>query len=227
MSAEASVEDGAVSAIKHAAGSRGASDFFDAAALSDRTFGELLIRNARVNTRDQNEWESLTSEANIERAQRVLRALKETNTQALQARKARHESFRAHCRGQKNAQSDWFSANAEYEEWRRKVTKVARRIDVAISEVNKARRDNNRAKNERLRNERPVIRQLAMAIDRHRIWLADHDYEPSNADLELWAHLDSITLVTGADQRDVSLSDLLLYHWHAPESSTSGSRHEC
>lgn len=196
----------------------GASERFDATALSDRKFGELLIRNAQSNTRDQDEWASLTSVLNIERAQRILRSLKEANTQALQERRARHEEFRAYCRGQRHAQLDWFSANAEYEEWRRKVTKFTRRIDTAISEVNKARRDNNRAKNDQLRNERPVIRQLAMAIDRHRMWLADNDYKPSTADLELWANLDSITLVTGADQRDVSLSDLLLYHWHAPDS---------
>lgn len=200
----------------------GMSNCFDAAALSDRKFGELLIRNAQGNTRDQDEWASLTSDLNIERAQRILRSLKEANTQALQERRARHEEFRAYCRGQKNAQLDWFSANAEYEEWRRKVTKFTRRIDVAISEVNKARRDNNRAKNEQFRNERPVIRQLAMAIDRHRMWLADNDYKPSKADLELWAHLDSITLVTGADQRDVSLNDLLLYHWQTSESAHDG-----
>lgn len=139
--------------------------------------------------------------------------MKDSITSTLQERKARHEEFRAHCLGQDDGRSAWVSANAEYRQWHTRSSRLIRRVDTAISEVNRARKDNNRARNELVRNERPVIRELALALDKHRSWAVDNDYEPTAADLKLWGLLDSIKIGAGPAGREYSLNDMLLYHW--------------
>lgn len=188
----------------------------DVSALTDGQYGPLLLRNAALHTRDQAEWGVLTSAEHIDRSHNVLRAMKESITRTLHTRKADHEDFRALCHQQEDGRVAWVSANAEYEKWRAKHSRLIRRVDAAISEVNKARKDNNRARarNESERRARPVIRKLALAIDRHRSWAVDNDYEPTAADLELWGVLESLAVDVGADGGCVySLSDMLLYHW--------------
>ncbi|WP_195166023.1 hypothetical protein [Mycobacteroides abscessus] len=149
---------------------------FDVSSLTDQQFVALLIRNAHQPTRITEEWEHLTSSANIDRAEQVLTTVRDHITGDLQARRVQNEKFRAYCLTQKDGRKDWAAVNSEYEGWRKDASSYLRRVIAAISEVKKARKDQNRLQNSAQRNERPVIRQLALAIDRHRAWQAENDY---------------------------------------------------
>lgn len=186
---------------------------FDVDALSDRQLGALLIRNAHLSTRIAEEWFHLTCEAHVERAHHVLSGMLERSTRAVQERRARNEKFHARCMTQKNGRANWVAANSEYEAWRAHNAAQRRRITTAITEVNKARKDNNRARYTASRNERPIIRLLANAINEHRAWLAANDYDSNDADRALWKCLDDITLPVGHDCSETSLTDMLVYHW--------------
>lgn len=193
--------------------------------IDDEALGELVIRHADIRHRDTGIWSAVTAPKIIDRTLAVLRALHQDNLAAMQSRKAENKRAQAACSAAgASGRSTWLRTNADYEQWRAEAAQLDGAVTRALGAVNMARKDRLQEAAEAKRVYRVVVRDLALAIHRHRdVTTRVAGIEPSSADLELWQVLEEIRVPMGPDDRQFTLTEMVQV-WLQPAASTKTSQ---
>ncbi|MFG2138222.1 hypothetical protein [Streptomyces sp. NPDC048650] len=193
--------------------------------LDDATYERLVLDNAHPPARDQEIWGLLLGRPLIDRTRDTLSALVQRNVSALRKRKAERDAFQAACFARGPAgKKDWFDTRNDYEEWRHRAANFARTVQNALADVNRARRDLNRAANHSVAQEhRECLRDLALAVQRHQAAHARAGGIAEQPDYELWQALDRITVPMGPSCEPTSLRTMLDIYWTDVASVEGGA----
>lgn len=193
--------------------------------LTDEALGATVLRNVDERTRDASVWAAVTCAGHIDRTLSVLRALHRDNLGSMQSRKADHKRLQATCSAQgATGRRTWLQASADYEQWRAAAAQFDGAVTRALSAVNMARKDRLQEAAEAKRVYRGVVRDLALAIHRHRdVTTRAAGIEPSSADLELWEVLEEIRVPMGPDDQQFTLTEMVQV-WLQPAASTETSQ---
>ncbi|SHW62303.1 Uncharacterised protein [Mycobacteroides abscessus subsp. abscessus] len=185
--------------------------------LTDEDLAEMVLRNVDERTRETSSWAAVTCATHIDRTLAVLRALHRDNLGSMQTRKAEHKHLQAACAEQgAEGRRRWLQARADYEQWRAAAAAIDGAVTRAMSAVNMARKDRLQEATEAKRLCRGVIRDLALAIHRHRdVTTAMEGRDSSSpADLELWGLLEQISVPMGPGDQPFTLEEMVSVWLH-------------
>jgi hypothetical protein len=204
---------------RHGRSEVSAADVCVLAGLDDSSFERVAVSNAFMTTRDADVWARLLSTGLIARTYDVLRRVLHRNVAASRRRKAEWEQFRTRVAAQPGSQRRFVTARREYERRRRKAANFSAAIQNAITEVNRARKRINMEAHGGDEGRSPVfyrtrLRELAVAVHRHRAAVAEGDVIAEPHDLELWQTLETITVPHGPASQPTSLLTMIRQsHW--------------
>ena len=181
--------------------------------LDDPAFRELITTN--IHTADETKaiWEQLTAREVADRTSETLRDLR-IQTEASMSRKRRELSeLQAACllRGSRG-KHDWFAAKREFDDWKRRANNFRRMVEARQIQVR------NRMKfgyEERARVDqgaRDALAKLCLQIQRHQAACAVSGRRAEQADYELWALLEELTIPL-TEGGSASLEYMLRTYW--------------
>ena len=179
----------------------------DLSALDDADYEQIAVGQAHPPARDPAVWAVLTHPDNLERTRQALLSAAQRTGNALRSRKAEREAFQQECfaRGQAGKQ-DWFGTRSEYEIWRKRAGNFHQTMLTAISELGKLqKRVNRETHTSTVQDHREVVRQLAVAVQRHQAMHMKAGEMPAQEDYELWQLLERLTVPYGPDQAATTL----------------------
>jgi flagellar hook-basal body complex protein FliE len=183
--------------------------------LDDEAYEKLTLSNTYPPARDTEVWEALTHPNNLERTRQVVETAWQRTGNVLRTRKEERDAFQNECfeRGPEG-KKEWYASRTEYEAWRRRAVNFHQNIQRALGEVRKAQKSANRATNFNVTHkQRQSLRELTLAVNRHQAAHARAGGIAEQADYELWALLDQLTVPCGHDEEQVTLRTMLDIYW--------------
>jgi hypothetical protein len=173
--------------------------------LDDDTFKDVIEEHVFPRG-DPEVWQALLSPLVVDRTYQVLVFMLNEVNGELAARKAGMESFRQECFDRGLAgKSDWFAAQREFEDWRRRALRFKGAVESRVSRCNQAKRNRiGVATSSESRAYRRGLRDLALAIAAHRAASAEADINAEPHDLRLWDALEHITVPHRREQVSVA-----------------------
>lgn len=187
----------------------------DLSALDDADYEQMAVSQAHPPTRDTDLWALLTHPDHLERTRNALMGAAQRTGNAMRSKKAEREQFQQECfaRGQAGKR-DWFESRTEYEVWRRRAGNFHQTMLQAISELGKLqKRVNRETHTNTVQDHREVVRQLALAVQRHQAMHMKSGDRPGQEDYELWQLLERLTVPYGPEQTATTLRTMLDFCW--------------
>jgi hypothetical protein len=181
--------------------------------LSDDAFEEVVCGNAFVHSRDADTWQRLLSPGLIRRTYEALRRIHERNLRAIRRRRAEWQRFTAECEANPIDADQWAAAQRDHDDRRRRAANFTTAIQNALAEVKHARKQINKDDAYGKQFYRERLRQVAVAIYRHRAALTDSDIIAEAHDHDLWRTLETVTVPTGPSSEPTTLLTMFERHW--------------
>ena len=173
----------------------------------------MVCDNIFQHNRDTDIWRQLLSAPLVERTYDTLRRLHDHNSRAMRRRRDDWERFVADCVTTPISRQEWNCARREYENWRKHAETFATVVGHAMREVRQARRqitkDSRRGDEGNPQFYRGRLRDVALAVYRHRAAITGSDVIAEDHDRDLWRILETITVPYGSASEPTSLLTML------------------
>jgi hypothetical protein len=181
--------------------------------LDDPAFRELITTN--IHTADDTKaiWEQLMAREVADRTIEILRDLR-IQTEASMSRKRRElDEFQADCllRGKRGRQ-DWLAEKRQFDDWKRRANNFRRMVEGRQIQVRTRMKFGYEERARADQGARDALAKLCLQIQRHQAACASSGRRAEQADYELWALLDELTIPL-TEGGAVSLEYMLRTYW--------------
>jgi hypothetical protein len=188
----------------------------DLTSLADDEFRTYITNHLRVDHSEVNRhaWLALTDASVVERTRAVLVRMQDQLDNSIRRKTNAHKEFQLECFAKgARGRSAWLRADAEFKTWRGKAVtfrwSIAERLRFIRDSLAAARR----TVGDSLAGYRSVVRDLALAVERHRHASLASEIVPEGHDRQLWSTLDSLTVPVGPQGKPATLNSMIECYW--------------
>lgn len=181
--------------------------------LDDPAFREFITTNIHTADDTKAVWEQLADRRVADRTIETLRDLR-LQTEGSMSRKRRElAEFQAECllRGRRGRQ-DWLAAKREFEDWKRRANNFRRMVEARQIQVRTRMKFGYEERARVDQGARDALAKLCLQIQRHQAACAVSGRRAEQADYELWALLEELTIPL-TEGGAASLEYMLRTYW--------------
>lgn len=181
--------------------------------LDDPAFRELITTNIHMADETKGVWELLGTRGIADRTIEALRALR-MQTEAAMGRKRRElNEYQAECllRGKRGRQ-DWLAEKRQFDDWKTRANSFRRMVEARQVQVRTRMKFDYEERSRVDQGAREALAKLCSQIQRHQAACAVSGRRADQADYELWALLEEVTIPL-TDGGAASLEYMLRTYW--------------
>ena len=181
--------------------------------LDDPAFRELITTNIHTADDTKTVWEQLADRRVADRTIETLRDLR-LQTEGSMSRKRRElAELQAECllRGRRGRQ-DWLAAKREFDDWKRRANNFRRMVEARQIQVRTRMKFGYEERARVDQGARDALAKLCLQIQRHQAACAVSGRRAEQADYELWALLEELTIPL-TEGGAASLEYMLRTYW--------------
>jgi hypothetical protein len=181
--------------------------------LDDPAFRELITTNIHSADETKPVWEQLMTREVADRTIETLKDLR-LQTEASMSRKRRElADTQAECllRGHRGRQ-DWLAAKRDFEDWKRRANNFRRMVEARQVQVRNKMKFGYEERARVDQGARDALAKLCLQIQRHQAACATSGRRAEQADYDLWALLEELTIPL-TEGGSASLEYMLRTYW--------------